>query len=213
MNVVAIVATNRRNGTVEKMCSQFLAGAHERGHETVHINLYDYNIEHCNGCWACVKTNKCILKDDFQKVFDQIKDADVVFIGAPCYWGNIPGILKTFFDRHTSCAMYKPPEAATFASMTLMQKIKSLKREMGKLGPPKTLSGKRFVLAIALTDPFPVSHISGDYPGTLKAMKTYVHNLKGKRLKVIRYTDTLFRFLKRKEEKILRKAYRAGLSL
>lgn len=212
MTVVAIVATNRRNGTVEKMCARFLAGAQESGHETTHINLYDYDIKHCIGCWACVKTNRCVLKDDFQKVFDQIKDADVIFIGAPCYWGNIPGILKTFFDRHTSCAMYKPPMAAEFSSMTTIQKIKTLRREMGKFGPPRTLADKRFVLAIALTDPFPVSHTSGDYPQTLKAMKTYVHNLKGKRPKVIRYTDTHFRF-KHKEEKIFRKAYCAGLSL
>jgi multimeric flavodoxin WrbA len=213
LTVVAIVATNRRNGTVEKMTLQFLTGAQESGHQTLHINLYDYDIKHCIGCWACVKTNKCVLKDDFQKIFDQIKDVDVILIGTPCYWGNVPGILKTFIDRHTSCAMYKPPMASEFSSMRTMQKIKALRREMSKFGPPKTLVGKRFVLAIALTDPFPVSHTSGDYPHTLKALKTYIHNLKGKRPKVIRYTDTLFRFRKRKEEKILRKAYRAGVSL
>ena len=37
----------------------------------------------CRGCWACVKTGKCVLGEDFiSKIYDKIKEADGVIIAA-----------------------------------------------------------------------------------------------------------------------------------
>lgn len=44
--------------------------------------------------------------DEIKKVFDNIKDAETLVIGAPVYWYTVGGILKTFIDR-----LYLLPEA------------------------------------------------------------------------------------------------------
>lgn len=52
------------------------------------INLADYNIPQVgqgNG--------------DFNKIWTQLKDADVIVIGTPVYWSNMSGYLKTFIDH------------------------------------------------------------------------------------------------------------------
>lgn len=52
------------------------------------INLADYNIPQVGQG-----------DGDFDKVWNQLKDADVTVIGTPVYWSNMSGYLKTFIDH------------------------------------------------------------------------------------------------------------------
>jgi len=134
----------------------------------------------------------------------------VIILGSPCYWGNISGIMKNFFDRHTGYAMYKPSQASQFYKMKWTEKLKTLLSQMKKFGSHPFLRGKRFIIVAAMTVPFPVSHLSGDLSGIVKAMKTYIGKMNGKLIGKIIFTDTLFRFLKNKEERMMKNAYKAG---
>lgn len=80
---VFINASMNRNGNTSKMAKRVFGN---RSYQQ--INLRDYNIPQLgqgNG--------------DFNKVWRQIKDADVVVIGTPVYWSNMSGYLKTFIDH------------------------------------------------------------------------------------------------------------------
>ena len=44
-------------------------------------------------------------------------------------------------------------------------------------------------------------------------MKVYVKNLRGNLIDTLIYTDTLFKFIKKKEAKMMEKAYKIGKSL
>ncbi len=46
-----------------------------------------------------------------------------------------------------------------------------------------------------------------------KAMKQYIYGMKGKIIKKFVYTDTLFKFLKNKEKKIMQNAFDFGKHL
>ena len=60
----------------------------------------DLQISPCIGCMSCREKLKCCLpEDDAQRVLKQIEEAQALIIGAPCYWGNLPGQLKVMFDR------------------------------------------------------------------------------------------------------------------
>lgn len=210
MRVLAIVGTNRRNGLVSRMCEKVLEGAAENGHQTELINLYDYRIGWCTGCWACAEAGKCVLKDDFAAVFAKIEEADAIVLGSPCYWGSVSAIMKNFFDRHTGYAMHKPALASQFHKMRFLHKLRELASQMKDFGPHPHLRGKRFVIVAAMTAPFPVSHILGDLPQTARAMKTYVGKLKGRLIGTVIFTDTLFRFAKSKEERMMRRCCEIG---
>lgn len=213
MKVLAIVGTKRKTGNTANLCQKVLEGARDAGHTTEMVNLYDYTIEFCKGCWACTKKGRCVINDDFSFLFEKIAEADCIVLGSPCYWGNVTGIMKAFFDRHTGHAMYTPDKADTFYTMTFMEKITTLRAEMKKFGPHPHLKGKKFIFVVAMTDPIFLAHTSGDLRQTLAAMKIYMHNLQGKCVGKIIYTDTLFKFLQNKQEKLMQKAYGAGKSL
>lgn len=97
MKVLAVIGTARRKGNVSELSRQILEGAKVNNHEVELVNLYDYQIRDCMGCWKCVEKGTCVFKDDFQAILNKLKDADVVIIGSPVYWGNITSKMKTFF--------------------------------------------------------------------------------------------------------------------
>lgn len=99
MEVLAIVASPRRKGLVSTMAQRVLDGAAESKHQVELVNLYDCKLNCCLGCRTCGKKG-CCAQDDFDALFEKVKAADVVVLAAPVYWSNIPGIMKTFFDRH-----------------------------------------------------------------------------------------------------------------
>ncbi len=213
MKITAIIGTNRRNGNVERICKRIIEGAEKNGHESEIINLFDYKINECRGCWACVKLKRCIIEDDFAAIYKKIEKTDCIILGAPSYWGNVPGIMKNFFDRHTGYAMYKPENAAKFHELKTFDKFKVIRKEMKNFGPVQSMRNKKIIFVTALTAPFPVSHISGDLPVTLKAMKIYAKKLKCKIVGKVVYTDTLLKIRKNKEKKIMKNAYKLGEKL
>lgn len=74
--------------------------AARRNAEVESIRIADLHVQPCIGCMACRTAMKCVLpEDDAQRIMQKIAICDVLIIGAPCYWGNIPGTLKILFDR------------------------------------------------------------------------------------------------------------------
>ena len=73
------------------------AGLEGCGAETVYIDVPRLQVHPCIGCMKCRSSLKCCLpKDGAQRVLQSMKEADAVIIGAPCYWGNMPGEVKVF---------------------------------------------------------------------------------------------------------------------
>jgi multimeric flavodoxin WrbA len=63
-----------------------------------HLNLMTY--QGCQGCGACkANTETCILEDDLAPVLEAVKEADVLVMASPVYFGDLSGQLKCFFDR------------------------------------------------------------------------------------------------------------------
>ncbi|MFX0071600.1 MAG: hypothetical protein ACFFAO_10965, partial [Candidatus Hermodarchaeota archaeon] len=112
-----------------------------------------------------------------------------------------------FFDRHTGYAMYKPSDAQNFYKLSKWQKLKTIISLMKKFGPidPK-FKEKKYILITASTVPF--KNLMGEVSLTLKTMEKYIAKLKGKIIGKLIYTDTLFRFKKNKEAKMIKKAYK-----
>ncbi|MFX1257741.1 MAG: flavodoxin family protein [Promethearchaeota archaeon] len=209
--IIAIIGTNRKNGRVSQVAQKIIDGARENNFKGELINLYDYKINHCVGCWSCAKTGKCFQDDDFEMIFEKFKEADYVIIGTPVYWGNVSGIMKVFFDRHTGYAMRIPPDMDKAYQLSFWSKIKLGMSELKKFGPKEGLENKKYIFIITATIPF--KRIMGDVPNTMRALKTYVKKLKGKIFAKILYTDTLMQFKRSKREKIMEKAYKIGKSL
>ena len=211
MKIVAIIGSPHKNGTISKLAKQILKGAEQSGVKCELINLYDYNIQYCKGCWACSKKGTCILKDDFEEIFQKIKDADVIILGSPVYWANISGIMKNFFDRLTF-AMNIPKNAEKYYKLSKWNKIKTMVRNLIDYGPKyENFKQKRYILITAATVPF--KHLMNEIPPAITAMKKYVEKLGGSIYGKIVYSDTLFRFNNKKEDRMMKKALNMGKKL
>lgn len=64
------------------------------------------NINHCKGCWSCMKRGKCPQDkmDDMQSLKKKMEEANFIIWGSPVYTMQVTGQMKTFLDR--LCSWY-----------------------------------------------------------------------------------------------------------
>lgn len=100
MNILIINASPRKTGNISRMLEVIEQEALNRGAEVNVVEVSKLTIRPCVACMTCRSTGKCVMpEDDAQRVLRMIVACDALVIGAPCYWGNIPGTLKLLFDR------------------------------------------------------------------------------------------------------------------
>ena len=99
-NILIINGSPRKKGLISQMLGIMQAEAEQRGAQVQMVYTNDLSIKPCIGCMACRTKERCVIgEDDSQRVLMMIQEADAVIMGAPCYWGNIPGQMKLLFDR------------------------------------------------------------------------------------------------------------------
>jgi len=76
-----------------------LDGVKSRGGEVELVDVSKLNIEYCNACQICYKTDKCLKKDDFQTLYEKMLGADGLVMGSPNYIRSVTAQLKTLLDR------------------------------------------------------------------------------------------------------------------
>ncbi len=99
MKVLGIVGSKRKNGNTAYLVNKALDVIKSKEVETDVVYLGDYNFSGCNGCEACKDTYECIIKDDMQKIYPLLIEADALVIASPTYFYNVTSDIKAFIDR------------------------------------------------------------------------------------------------------------------
>lgn len=100
MKILIINSSPRRGGNIDTMLSAMKEEAIKQEYKVEEIRVDALRVEPCCGCMVCRTKGECSLPvDDAQRVLELLRWCDVVVVGAPCYWGNMPGMLKVLFDR------------------------------------------------------------------------------------------------------------------
>ena len=97
-------ASPRKGWNTHKMLESAKAGAEEAGAVTELVNLYDIKFPGCRSCFACklknAKTNGvCALRDDLRPILERARQADVLVLGSPIYFGYPTGVYRAFLER------------------------------------------------------------------------------------------------------------------
>lgn len=149
--VVAIQGSYRNQGKTTTMLKYAANQVEKMGHSLTYINLFEKNIEYCRGCRKCFETAECVFSnDDMPEITRLIKEADVIILAAPVYWGNVPAIVKNLMDRMSGASMI----------------------ETGKFPKPR-LKGKRYILLTACNTIMPFAYLCGQSSGICRAVKEY----------------------------------------
>ena len=99
MKIIGYIASPRKQGNTAWAVNKILEAAKENGAETQSLYCSELDINPCKGCLGCVKGDKCVLNDDMQKIYTELKQADTLVLGSPVYMAQMTAQAKTFTDR------------------------------------------------------------------------------------------------------------------
>ncbi len=100
MKIVAVLGSPRPQGNSSTLARAFLQAAAPRGAQVTEYLLNQLAYQGCQGCMACkTKRDTCILEDDLAPVLNAVKEADLLVLASPVYFGDLSGQMKCFFDR------------------------------------------------------------------------------------------------------------------
>ena len=154
MNILIINGSPRKKGLVSQMLSIMESEAELRDDKVQMVYTNDLTIKPCIGCMACRTKEKCVLaEDDSQRVLKMMQEADAIIMGAPCYWGNIPGQMKLLFDRIVYGMMRDTPRF-----------------------PEPLMKGKKCILLSTCTTPWPWNILFKQSRGAIRAMRDICHH-------------------------------------
>mgnify|MGYP005858195969 CR=1 FL=1 len=107
MRVSVIWSSANQDGLTACAKDAIINGAKRSGAVIESINLNHQELEHCRACgtgWgACRSTGKCILKDDFETIYQCLKDSEGVIFLSAVYWHDMTECMKAFMDRLRRC--------------------------------------------------------------------------------------------------------------
>lgn len=149
--LLAVLGSPHKRGRCALMLETAVAVAERAGWKVDVVNLYEQNIGLCRGCFACMKTESCVIKDDLQRFAEQLKACDVIVLAAPTYWANVPAVVKNVFDRLFG---------------TVMEETKTFPR-------PRLSGSQKYFLITACDTPSPFSWIFGQSRGSIGAMREF----------------------------------------
>ncbi len=99
MQVLGIYASPRKNGNSDLLLDRALEGAKEAGAAVERLYARDLDIEGCRECGGCDKTGECVWKDEMQKIYPLLYQADSIILSTPVFFYGVPARGKALIDR------------------------------------------------------------------------------------------------------------------
>lgn len=94
---LGISGSPRPGGTTDTLVKELLDNLGPV--KTEFVSLADKQILPCTGCCGCVKSNICVIQDDFVPLREKILEADLLIIGAPNYFSMLNALTHCFLER------------------------------------------------------------------------------------------------------------------
>lgn len=101
MNIVILNGSPRPRGNTAAMVAAYREGAEQAGH---HVTVFDVCRMHIAGCLVCEychtkEQRTCVQKDDMQRLYPALDEADMLVLASPVYYHGLSGQLKCAIDR------------------------------------------------------------------------------------------------------------------
>lgn len=99
--IVILNGSPRKKGNTSALVRAFTEGAESAGNTVTEFFLDSMNIHGCKGCFGGHSGRECpcVQKDDMDKIYPAVKDAEVIILATPLYYWNMSGQIRTAIDR------------------------------------------------------------------------------------------------------------------
>ena len=98
-NILAIYGSPRRRGNTSLLLQRAVQGAMEAGDHVDEVILRDLKMSPCLEIYGCKKTGRCVIQDDFQKLYDQILSCEGIMLASPIFFYTVSAHTKILMDR------------------------------------------------------------------------------------------------------------------
>ena len=102
IKIIAICGSPRRNGNTALLLNSAVQGARDAGADVKEVVLRDLKISPCLEIYGCKETGRCVIKDDFQQIHDQMANAQGMILASPIFFYGLSAHTKAFIDRFQS---------------------------------------------------------------------------------------------------------------
>jgi multimeric flavodoxin WrbA len=99
IHILGVVGSPRIEGNTERVVAEALNAAKEDGAEIELLRLADRDIQPCTACLSCRKTGECLIRDDFNPIFEKMVQADGIILASPVYFSSATPQMKALIDR------------------------------------------------------------------------------------------------------------------
>jgi len=102
VRVLAVNGSPREKGNTYLMLKRVCDPLSTAGMEIDWAYLHAAGIAPCGACLSCAKTmdGRCYGEDDAaNELIDRTRNADVILLGSPVYFGSVTGQIKAYMDR------------------------------------------------------------------------------------------------------------------
>lgn len=99
--VLCILGNPKAGGFVHGCVDRVASRLQGKGVAIDRLPLVESDIQHCTGCFACLRTGSCPLPDDMPTIIARIRAADGMVVGASVRNGFFPALFKTLYERIT----------------------------------------------------------------------------------------------------------------
>ncbi len=150
--ILILNSSPRKTGVTSTILKIITEEACSAGAAVEWVDVNSLSIRPCIGCLKCRPDKKCILpKDDAHRIGELLASCSGLVVGAPTYWGNMPGSLKLLFDRNVPVLEYYELYTWRF--------------------PQPKHKGKPAAIITASLSPFPFNYLPSQGSGALRAVK------------------------------------------
>ncbi len=107
MKIAVIWSSPNADGLTAEAKNNIMEGIRQTSCEMDEIHLNCMKLEHCRACgngWGtCLGEGHCVLRDDFENIYQRLVDADGIVFVTAVYWSEMTERTKLFVDRLRRC--------------------------------------------------------------------------------------------------------------
>ena len=99
LKLIAFYGSPRREGNTARLLRQAVKGARQGGAAVEEIFLREQDLSPCLEEDGCRNTGRCVIGDDFQKLYGLLEDCDGILLASPLFFGTVSAHAKILIDR------------------------------------------------------------------------------------------------------------------
>ncbi len=97
--MLAIYGSPRRKGNTSTLLDRAVQGVLDAGVQVEKIVLRDLKMSPCLEIYGCKETGRCVIQDDFQKVYNQLMACNGLMLASPIFFYTVSANTKILMDR------------------------------------------------------------------------------------------------------------------